>query len=244
MPDYQRSGRGSNAKLVKYELPDYEGDEQFKKLTPRQIVALVAVSELLSWMKRHEKLPSDLDTQVKLDYWVSDTKNRLMADFDFCGQVAICITEDDRVKDAITRHVADTFGWDYPPGQPQTPEQFNEALNDPTGTNPTCDLTILGRQCKSFIYKVDKINRDLFEKVEAWTNSVELADILAGLPFVNIITKQLGIDTLTDTINYLQENIQEQYLSGSTDEYLDELARDFASYCCDDCAITWSPISH
>lgn len=94
-------GQGSNGKIIKYNLRSYEGDLNLYELDRRDTAALIASIIPLDWMKRHDSLPTDLDTQDKLSAFADRLRLRLMTIMNFCERMIQCITSDADVQSAL-----------------------------------------------------------------------------------------------------------------------------------------------
>lgn len=209
------SGLGSNAKIIPYKLLATEGDEKLYSLTGRQVSALLANTEYLSWQKRHSSLPSDLDDKDKLEAWVSNLNLKLMTPLDFCAAMienADCFLSDegvtnifnDKILTAIStiseiqtliKQVTNTGGI------PMLPSELTRNLFN------CADAAIISGQV---IFTVDYLHDsvlDFFEIFEVGTNANERA---------SLIVKQIPafgqyFGDLLESIDKLQEEIVENF---------------------------------
>src|ERR1044071_7912059 len=97
----EQKGLNSNAKKITYKLPDYEGDYTLTALSKRERLALLSSIIPLSWLKRHDTLPMDIDTQDKLDAWTDKLRLKLMQDIQFCAEMINCIETDEDTRAAL-----------------------------------------------------------------------------------------------------------------------------------------------
>lgn len=100
MPEHK--GLNSNAKKITYNLPAYEGNYTLTALSKRERLALLSSIIPVSWLKRHDSLPDDLDTQDKLDAWTDKLRLKLMQDIEICAEIIKCIETDEDTKAALT----------------------------------------------------------------------------------------------------------------------------------------------
>jgi len=108
------------------------------------------------------------------------------------------------------------------PGQPLSGEE--SGLNLAEGTNPTCDPDVLWAQCLAIVQYTNAAIVDVLQKVEAASNVVELAGLISEIPLVGLLAQQVGTELATETINYYQEAIEEQYNAQYTTEVEIDLA--------------------
>jgi len=108
------------------------------------------------------------------------------------------------------------------PGLPMTTEE--RTANLVTGTNPECNLDILWAQCLSLIQFTNRAATDIFERIEAASNVVELAGLSGEIPVVGLVLQLFGEELATETINYYQEALQEGYEAEYTEDEEIELA--------------------
>lgn len=108
------------------------------------------------------------------------------------------------------------------PGLPLTTEELEE--NQAGTTNPGCDLDILWAQCLAIVQYTNESIIDTLEKVEAATNTNELAALVDGIPIIGWIAELFGSELTTDTLNYFQEAILESYAAQYTEAVENELA--------------------
>lgn len=234
------SGQRSNAKKVTYKLPEYEGEYVLKILSKREVIALLASIEPLSWLKRHDSLPDDLSTQDALDAWVDHLRDKLMQDLDLCQIIQDCIgSQLDAMQKQLQflQNQIGQGGSGYPPGLPLPEEEANRNLAG--GSNPTCDLDILWAQSMAVMVYINRLITDILEKFEAATNDIEMVEIVTQLPVID----ELGGDAIVSYVNALQEGISENYVAQYTEEY--EAGCAYAIFCkaqSNDCAITMSII--
>jgi len=122
------------------------------------------------------------------------------------------------------------------PGQPMSGEQSGSNLAN--GTNPTCDLDVLWAQCLAIIQYTNAAIVDVLQKVEAASNVVELAGLIAEIPLLGLLAQQLGSELATETINYYQEAIEEQYNAQYTTEVEIDLACQLFCLARTDCVLS------
>lgn len=241
-----QSGKGTNAKVIQYELLDNDSNYKLIELSQRHRQALIASCVYLRWMSRHSNLPSDLITNDLLDAWVSDLELRLMTDIDFCARMILCLDEDEDVQDAVARLIDRiTNGTGLVPGKKQTEEALNRDLVE--GTNPTCDKDILYSQCYELIGMTHNALMDFFQKVAVAANATEFVEnTWNSLPLLGVIDDALGINGLYDTFQYFVNGIGEGYEGQFTETpggTKDRLAYDLFCACSIDCNITIARIT-
>lgn len=122
------------------------------------------------------------------------------------------------------------------PGLPLTGEQ--SAANIAEGTNPGCDLNVLWAQCLAIIEQTNLAIVDVLEKVEVATNVNELAGLIDAIPMLGFIAKAIGTEAVTDTINYFQEAVTEEYIAQFTEGVKIDLACQLFCLCSDDCVLS------
>lgn len=122
------------------------------------------------------------------------------------------------------------------PGIPMTGEQKGANLAE--GTNPSCDKDILWAQSLALVQYTNAAIVDVMQKIEAATNTVELAGLIDAIPILGFIAKALGTEAVTDTTNYFQEAFQEEYEAQYTTEVENALACQIFCACQEDCRIT------
>lgn len=122
------------------------------------------------------------------------------------------------------------------PGQPMTEEERTGNLA--TNTNDECNHDILWAQCLALVQFTNRAAEDIFERIEAATNVVELAGLSGEIPVIGLVLQQFGEELATETLNYYQEALQEGYLAEYTEDKEIELACQLFCLCYDDCVIT------
>lgn len=122
------------------------------------------------------------------------------------------------------------------PGAPMTQEQLETNLAE--GTNPSCNLNVLWAQSLAVVQYTNRFIQDLFERIEAATNAIELTEIFTDLPIVTWISDTFGVEFAEGLINYYQEAVAEGYIAEYTQSVEEQLA---CAVFCDanvDCTIT------
>jgi hypothetical protein len=160
-----------------------------------------------------------------------------------CAGVAECIATDEGTQEALDGAVA-TFistggsgiynglagmfpgigAYTFPAGVPQSPSQVAVDQAQASVTNPTCDNDILWSQCLALVQSTNRIIVDVFERIEAATNSVELADAATEFPIIGWVKEALGGDFVLDLIQYWQNSIAEGYNAQYTSDVENEIA--------------------
>ena len=174
----------------------------------------------------------------------------------FCEEVEQCITTDAAVQTAIDNFTAlqmfaptsaiyqamvaqiPGFPGVNPQGVPRTTEQQAIDQADAPEHNPTCDLDILWAQCLALTQQTNRAIVDVFEVVEAATNTVELIDTLSEIPFIGFVKEVLGIDITLDLIQYYQNSVAEGYNAQYTTDVENEIACELFCLCRGDCQVT------
>lgn len=151
----------------------------------------------------------------------------------FCTQLLDCIENDPDVYNAIANIAGvPTFSESVSNGQ-----SFNTVdLSDATNINPTCDLDILYGQCNQLVRYLDAINTDILEVIEVATNIIDAtADVVGDITFVD----ESSVDAVLSYIQFLQDNIAENYTAQVTETYLTDCACGLFCYVQDnDCELT------
>ena len=137
---------------------------------------------------------------------------------DLCDLVASCIENSESVQDAINNLIRTN-------NQDSTTE-YSQSQNDlilGDGNNPTCDLDTLWGGISYLIESTDRQNVDLLEQFEVATN---LQDFMSQV--VGDVTgiDETSMDAILGWIEYIQDNIAENYAAQVTQAYLDELSCD------------------
>jgi len=155
-----------------------------------------------------------------------------------CESLIECLTP---ILEGMTQDIINSienfqqFGTNNP-GQPFTNEQI--LTNLAGGTNPGCDLDILWAQCLALVQFTNRAATDIFERVEAATNVVELAGLGDDVPFIGIVLKLFGAELATNAVNYWQEAIAEGYAAEYTETLEYDLACRLFCVCRTDCIVT------
>lgn len=101
-----------------------------------------------------------------------------------------------------------------------------------------CDLDNLFGACTQMVDLIDQTITDVFETIEAITNSVELAnEVLELIPGLNFLASVL------DIANVLQEQLAENYASEYTATVRDELRCALFCACKDDCILDFAKMT-
>ena len=231
------SGQNSNGKIIKYRLPEYEGDENFKILTKRMVNALLVSIQPLEWLSRHIQLPSDMTPETLTD-WTSDLRKRLLMDFDFCLHVAECIDNDDRVAEALHRFIESNY--DIQRARPTSNEQNTENLDE--GNNPECDLDLLYTKCKAVVHFTHLSITDTLQKVINALGVVDLAkSIWDSVPGLALVDDAAGADGVVQLVSYYRDAVIKNYEAQYTETpggIEDEIAYALYCRCKGDCSIT------
>lgn len=147
---------------------------------------------------------------------------------EFCEAVNDCISTIPEIKITLIE-ITNYWGEEGEDGE----------LPPVTETNPTiasdCDLDNLFGACTQMVDLVDQTVTDIFEVIEALTNSVELAnEVLELIPGLNYLASVL------DIANVLQEQLAENYAAEYTATVRDELR--CALFCAvqDDCTLDFA----
>lgn len=236
MPTF--GGKESRGKIITVKPYEQEGDDRLLWLTERQRGLLLAFTEYLDWKTRWAELPSPFDDDDYRDAYVSGLKNRLMVVVEFCAEVINCIDTDEDTRNAIGNIISNFTGNSgfFPIGESLPLEELERDMV--VGSNPTCDSVILGRQCSALVRYFDDANTQFFQELAVSANALELANQIADLPFINLITRNAGIQSAVDFVLYMVNAVKEQYEAGVDPEYLDELAKQLYCLCYEDCKIT------
>jgi len=123
-----------------------------------------------------------------------------------------------------------------PVGYPPSDGYLSE--NWAGGTNPTCDYDILYAQCLAIPVETNRMLVDTLEKIEAWSNAGEFAQILANLPVVAVIAEAIGVDAALGVIDKSIEFLSEGYIASYTSEFEIAVACSLFCACQSDCEIT------
>lgn len=226
-----------NGKIIRVNPNVDEGNDHLYTLTTRQAGLLLQLTEYLMWKNRYKDFPDEMNTDDKLDAYISDLRLRLMMEIDYCEKVRNCISTDTGTRDLIrdiTNHQNPTDG--SPNGQPISEDDFNRDLV--AGSNPSCSTVILSRQCSAFVRLVNGNITDFLQNFEVATNSLELLNALSNIPVAHEILELIGEEEFANYLAYLQDSIAEEYDAQQSDEYMDDLARLLFCKCVEDCQVT------
>jgi len=155
-------------------------------------------------------------------------------DMDICERVAACLTENNEtlinaLADALTGNptllqalvTATSENGAGTPGQPLSEEQQQRDLLPP-GVKPDdeCDYDALWGACLYLVQSGNRAITDFFENLEAASNTLEAATIIAGaIPAAGQYAQAAG-----NFADQMQENIAEGYAAAYTETYEEELA--------------------
>lgn len=160
-----------------------------------------------------------------------------------CAGVEDCIATDEGVQAAINLLIeaGTQIPAESPYGQNLSDERLTQDLT--SAYNPECDKDILWAQCQACVDFTNNAITDVFEQIEASSNTVELAKAALGaIPFVAGAEKLVGIDGALEVVNYYQEAIAEDYAAQFTVTPItgirDVIAFQIFCACQDDCIIT------
>lgn len=240
-----------DAKVIYISPDDIEGDDELLFLTDRQRDILLILSEYLDWKSRWKSDIAPFNDDDNRDLYVAELKRKLMEVVNFCEKMIECISTDTDTQDAIAALMANLIdnnqlvkdalarnaGHTHTPGQP-LPGEYTGSNLVPGTANPDCSSTILKRQCRSIVEKIDIAIVDALDKFELATNAVELGEIFKETPLINYITNLIGYDFAISFLAYLQNNVREQYVGNQSEVYKDDLALLLYCYCDEDCEIT------
>lgn len=231
-------GYERNGKIIKISTYADEGETKLLWLSDRQRQLLNQIAPYLYWQNRYNSIPENMLSSGKVTDYIDVIRDRLMEVVEFCAEMIKCLDDDEDVKNKITQIINNAIGngTDNVPGEEMKPDEFEREIAP--GSNPTCDSVKLARQCSYVVRFFDKGITDFLQRITVSVNTIELAQQIAELPFVNLITRNVGIQSALDFVVYMSEAIKEQYEAGQSDEYMDELARKLYCLCQDDCKIT------
>jgi len=152
-----------------------------------------------------------------------------------CEGVQDCIETNEGTREAIRLLAGATNPAGQEQGQPLSSERMLEDLAGTT--NPGCDDTILKRQCRAAVVKVNRAITDVLEKIEVTSNSAELLDALDNFPLITYVANAVGVDFVLSMTNYIQQAVTEGYI-GQYDEAAEiDLATSLYCQCQEDCVI-------
>lgn len=215
-----KSGFGSNAKQVIYRLSPQEGDAELYSLTPRQVKALLANTDYLSWLNRHQSLPEDIPDKDGLEAWVSNLNLALMTpmtppELD-CDFIVDCITSAlDNPASPLYQAIKDKIKDD-----PQFLDDLRKAITPfPAGElGASSELPKLWAQCVQVVEFTHGRILAMFADIEVQSNNLEIATFTEALPFIGTAIDELQIDVALDFVNYEQEIWKEQYEANYTED--------------------------
>ncbi len=160
-----------------------------------------------------------------------------------CDIVAACIATNPATRTALDEAVqtfirnASSFtaqgllgafpgigNYTFPAGQPQSSaQQAVDQANKPVN-NPSCNYNITWAQSLALVQATNRAIEDIFQKVEAATNAVELADAASDIPILVWIKEAVGGTAVLEMIQYYQNSIAEGYAAQYTAAIENEIA--------------------
>lgn len=179
--------------------PDPMDSHRLYALTDHDINTLMALLVPAHWTTRWDNAPS----QDALDEYVSELEDQLMSPLNICNLIEEC--------DALTRCCREQR-----PGPLPEDWRDNPIVPQPDG----CNLDALWASCDELVERLDQIVVDQIEKVEASTNTIELAaELLQGTTF----TSATIADEVLQTVSWFQDTVGENYLAAVTTAVKDDL---------------------
>lgn len=241
-------GRRNNAKLIATSWTQVQAaeGEYCIKLTQGQVLALVSQLQFLRWLTRW----TDSPTQEEISTFTDELESRLIVACDCtdCDAVALCITENQGVRDSLNRWFRDT----------EYAEQLQRALEAleslETGYVRVLDQCDEDRIFGSITAVFDELNQsavDFLEILEAssnitemiyeWSEAIAAAAIASG--GAAIVAAGVIIAAAQTTEEFLDDLIA-NYNAAYTTELRDELRCEFFCYAQDqlDCGFSASDI--
>jgi hypothetical protein len=210
------SGHNSDAKVIKYIPASTEGEPALFWLTNRQRGLLLSMTEYLRWQGRYRVIPDELNTQDKIDEYVSSLELRLMEMVDFCEQVLDCVENNTAVQNAITNL--------YNSQSTNKPLPAAISSQNLLPENTGCNLDILFGSIVFLIDGMNANNQDAFQIIETASNPIErLALVISSIP----VLETLPVDEFIDYVQtILTDDLFEAYLATDTQGYRDEITCD------------------
>jgi len=231
MPRYSK---GTAGKLIVQDwdiISSYADTLVLRQITLRQMSALVALAEYLSWTTRYINAP-DSDT---IDAFAADTRKNLMVDVQICALIIGCITDDGDVREALNQWFVDQMS-NY---SSTVYQAVSDAYSPFTGGLPLpetvrernllpeivgCDRDTLFGAITTLIDSMHTNNVDSFEIAETAANLAERAALVLGaIP----VLETLPVD---EAVDYLQsiwtDDLFEAYNANDTTAYRDTLKCD------------------
>jgi len=155
-------------------------------------------------------------------------------DMDICERIASCLTDENpavvaalaelmrsnpTIQQAISEAISENGGGI--PGQPLSDEQQQRDLLPPeVKPDDECDYDALWGACLYLVQSGNRAITDFFENLEAASNTLEAATIIAGaIPAAGQYAEAAG-----EFADQMQENIAEGYAAAYTETYEEELA--------------------
>lgn len=155
---------------------------------------------------------------------------RALFSMDICDSVLNCIQNDTDVQDAIINLAFETESQSL---IDNAQNQSGLVLGD--GNNPTCDLDMLWGGISELIDRAEQLNQDALEIFEVATNQSELISNI----FPNTFEDGTSfINAMLDWLQWMQNNIIENYNAQITQLYLDGLKCDLFCLAKDNCELT------
>lgn len=223
------SGQGSDAKIIKYNLPEAEGHFALKSLSNRHVIALVASANYISWKTRHLAIPDDLSESDNLQSWVDDLIRRLMMDVNFCEEFINCIENDYDVKAALRAFMLYEFNNnpDFGGTSPRGMSDYEKDIANALGLNPDCNqdnaygaLTKLVDDAFQRIY-------DLFERIELVTDNQEMiVEYIDLIPGIGLIADEVIIPDAVSFFDSVRSWMNETFAAEDTLEVRKEIVCD------------------
>lgn len=176
--------------------------------------------------------PDSYNEPLQLIWQANEFPNQIPEDscMDICQFILDCIETNTDVQDAINNLISiNTQNNSYEYGQSQS----DLILGD--GNNPTCDLDTLWGGISYLIEATDRQNVDWLEQFEVATN---LSDFVASVVGDITIIDETSADALLAWVEYIQDNIAENYVAQVTQNYLDELSCDLFCLAKETCELT------
>ena len=160
------------------------GDDVLVCLNEQEILALLAISDVLSWSTRYHSLLGSVDP-VWIREFAAKVREKLMC-FGCCDTIADCILTSEAVRDAVdVVIVEDNADVEAGNNEAALPESVRQAPLIPEELVPGCEDDILWGACVATVDGVFEATKEVLELIYLATSPTDLVgEILEVIPIV------------------------------------------------------------
>lgn len=233
---HETTGKGSDAKLIKYNLPSYEGDFKLKFLSVRMVDALLKSIIPLDWIKRHDTLPDDINNQLLLSDYADKVRKYLMTDVNFCEQMINCINNDEDTGDALYQWLLDR-GFN-PSVDGAVPDSY--ANQNAYGQALGCDDDDgFGHIRYGLIERSFQRTIDVLERIAVVNdNEAMLAEFVNSIPGIGAFFDVIPVTDWIQFFDNVRDWMLDQFEAADTLDLRDEIACDLFCIWQQNCSLT------